>query len=81
MCSSHMGPGELSGLIMLETNFGACLWRASQFGVLIFKSLIDSLTKLNILTGGETERRELGLENVLNPTPGSQGQAVCSQSF
>ena len=51
-----MGPGELSDLIFLKENFGACLWRGSQFVVLIFKSLIDSLTKLNILTGGETER-------------------------
>ena len=25
MCSSHMGPGELSDLILLKTNFGACL--------------------------------------------------------
>ena len=28
MCSSHMGPGELSDLILLKTNLGACLWRA-----------------------------------------------------
>ena len=60
MCTSHMGPGELSDLNLLNTNFGACLWRASQFVVLIFKSIIDSLTKLNVLTGGETERWELG---------------------
>ena len=55
-----MVPGELSDLNLLNTNFGACLWRASQFVVLIFKSIIDSLTKLNVLTGGETERWELG---------------------
>ena len=46
VCSSHMGPGEL-----------ACLWRASQFVVLIFKNLIDSLTKLNILTWRDREVR------------------------
>ena len=28
MSLSHMGPGELSDLILLKTNFGACLWRA-----------------------------------------------------
>ena len=57
MCSSHMEPDELSDLILLKTNSGACLWRALQFEVLIFKSLIDSLTKLNILTG-ERQRGE-----------------------
>ena len=57
MCSNHMGPGELhvSDLVLLKTKFGACLWRASQFVVPVFKSLIDNLAKLNILTGGETE--------------------------
>ena len=45
-CSSHMGSGEC-----------ACSWRASQFVVLIFKNLIDSLTKLNILMGRDREVR------------------------
>ena len=81
MCSSHVGPGELSDLILLKTNFGACLWRASQFVVLIFKSLIDNLSKLNILTGERQRGESWALENVLNPTPGSQDQTVCSQSF
>ena len=27
----QMGPGGLSDLLLLKTNFGACLWRASQF--------------------------------------------------
>ena len=49
--------------------------------VLIFKSFIDNLTKLNILTGERQRGESWALENVLNPTPGSQDQAVCSQSF
>ena len=49
--------------------------------VLIFKSLINSLTKLKILTGERQRGESWALENVLNPTPGSQDQAVCSQSF
>ena len=49
--------------------------------VLVFKSLIDNLTKLNILTGERQRGESWALENVLNPTPGSQDQAVCSQSF
>ena len=81
MCSSHMGPGELSDLILLKTNFGACLWRALWFVVLIFKSFMDNLAKLNILTGERQRGESWALENVLNPTPGSQDQAVCSQSF
>ena len=55
MCSSHMRPGDLSFLILLKTNFMACLKNASQFVILIFKSLMDSLTKLNVLRG-MTER-------------------------
>ena len=49
--------------------------------VLIFKNFIDNLTKLNILTGERQRGESWALENVLNPTPGSQDQAVCSQSF
>ena len=49
--------------------------------VLIFKSFIDNLTKFNILTGERQRGESWALENVLNPTPGSQDQAVCSQSF
>ena len=49
--------------------------------VLIFKSFIDNLTKLNILTGERQRGESWALENVLNPTPSSQDQAVCSQSF
>ena len=49
--------------------------------VLIFKSFIDNLTKLNILTGERQRGESWALENVLNPTPGSQDQAVYSQSF
>ena len=54
--------------------------------VLTFKkpnSPIDSLTKLNIFClQGERQRGESwALENIFNPTPGSQGQAVCSNSF
>ena len=48
--------------------------------VLILKSLIDSLTKLNIFMM-RNRGESWSLENVLNPTPGSQDQAVCSQSF
>ena len=47
--------------------------------VLIFKSFIDNLTKLNILTGEIQRGESWALENVLNPTPGSRDQAVCSQ--
>ena len=49
--------------------------------VLIFKSLIDNLTKLNVLTGERQRGESWALENNLNPTPGSQDQAVCSHSF
>ena len=49
--------------------------------VLIFKSFVDNLTKLNILTGERQRGESWALENVLNPTPGSQDQAVCSQSL
>ena len=42
---------------------------------------VHSLTKLNILTGERQRGESWALENVLNPTPGSQDQAVCSQSF
>ena len=49
--------------------------------VLIFKSFIDNLTKLNILTGERQRGESWALENVLNPTPGSQDQAVCSKAF
>ena len=49
--------------------------------VLIFKSFIDNLTKLNILTGERQRGESWALENILNPTPGSQDKAVCSQSF
>ena len=57
MCSSHMGPGGLSFLFLLETNFMACLWSASWFIILIFKSLMDSFARLNILTGNDREVR------------------------
>ena len=49
--------------------------------VLIFKSLIDNFAKLNILTGERQRGESWALENVLNSTPGSQDQAVCSQTF
>ena len=46
--------------------------------VLIFKSLIDSLTKLNFLTGEIQRGESWAPEYILNPNPGSQDQAVCS---
>ena len=49
--------------------------------VLIFKSLIVHFTKLNILTEERQGGESWALGGVLNPTPGSQDQAVCSQSF
>ena len=45
MCSGHMGPGGLSFLVLLKANFVACLWNASQFIILIFRGLVDSLAK------------------------------------
>ena len=60
MCLGRMGVGELSDLILLETNFGACSWRASQFVMLIFEGFIDSLTGLNILTGGRDREVRVG---------------------
>ena len=57
MCSDHMGPGELSFLILLKTNLMACLLNASLFVILIFESLMDSLTKSNVLTGSDREVR------------------------
>ena len=51
MCSGHVGPGGLSFLILLETNYMACIQNASQFLILIF----GSLTGFNVLTG-MTER-------------------------
>ena len=42
---------------------------------------MDSLAKLNILTGEKQRGESWALEDVLDPTPGSQDQAVCSQSF
>ena len=49
--------------------------------VLIFKSFMDSLAELNVLTGEGLRGGSWALEGVLDPTPGSQDQAVCSQSF
>ena len=49
--------------------------------MLIFESLIDSLTELNVLTGERQRGESWALENVLNPISGSQGQTVCSPSF
>ena len=44
--------------------------------VLIFKSLIDNLTKFNILTGERKRGESWALENVLTPIPVSQEKAV-----
>ena len=77
-CLGRMGSDELSFLILLGTNFMACLWKASQFVILILKSLTDSLTELNVLTGEWQRGESWALENVLNPTSGSQGQTVNS---
>ena len=39
----------------------------------MFKSIMDSLAKLNVLPGGKS----WALKNVLNPSSGSQGHADC----
>ena len=57
MCSDHMGTGELSFLILLKKKLNGLFIEASQFVILIFKSPMDSLTKLNVLTGSDREVR------------------------
>ena len=49
---------QLKGSLKGDRNPKVACW--FTIVTLIFESLMDSLTKLNVLTGGMTERRELG---------------------